>query len=244
MRSKIKKIIQSLSYNFFKHKDFLTPYERFEKEQILDSFNYFKKYFLQCVHFKNEIDIRSYAIKLSLKSFKNISKKNKNFLFLEFGVFKGGSINFFSKFLKNENLVIYGFDTFDGFTEDWKGTFRIAGDYSNDLKLPFVENNVQLIKGPIQTTLDKFFIEKKDNKVIFVHFDLDTFESTNFAIKKIKPFLNSESFLLFDNFYNYAAWKVGEFKALMQNFDESEISYLGFGSEEQVLIKISLASEK
>ena len=32
--------------------------------------------------------------------------------------------------------------------------------------------------------------------------------------------------------------QVGEFKALKENFDESQIKYLGFAAEEQVLLKI------
>ena len=238
MRIFFKRLLRSLAYNFYKHRDFLTPYERFEKEEILESYKYFKKFFLESVHFKNENDIRAYSVKSSI----NYIKKNKlifdQFLFLEFGVYKGGSINFLANFLKNHNTNIYGFDTFEGFTEDWKGTFRLSGDYSNKSLLPKVSGNVKLIKGPVQKTIDKFILENKNKKIIFIHFDMDTYESTNFVLKKIKPLIHSEAYFLFDNFYNYAAWKVGEFKALKENFDESQIKYLGFAAEEQVLLKI------
>tara|TARA_B100000676_G_C17568736_1_gene576031 strand:+ start:23 stop:241 length:219 start_codon:yes stop_codon:yes gene_type:complete len=66
MRSFFKKLLRSLAYNFYKHRDFLTPYERFEKEEIQESYKYFSKFFLETVHFKNENDIRAYSVKSSI----------------------------------------------------------------------------------------------------------------------------------------------------------------------------------
>ena len=52
----------------------------------------------------------------------NAAKENDNNsdnLYIEFGVFSGTSINYFSKNLKKK---IYGFDSFEGLKEDWVGT--------------------------------------------------------------------------------------------------------------------------
>ena len=39
-----------------------------------------------------------------------------------FSPFKGKSINLFAKKLKKLKAKIYGFDSFEGLNEDWKGT--------------------------------------------------------------------------------------------------------------------------
>ena len=69
--------------------------------------------------------------------------------------------------------------------------------------------------------------------------DLDTYESTKFVLNMLKPYLKSNSIILFDQLYNYPGWKEGEFKALTEVFKEAEYKYLAFGKySKQVLIKI------
>ena len=67
-------------------------YEKYVKEQIDKSFDYFKPYFLTSI-LLNTHNIHEYIIK---KAKENDKEEEK--LYLEFGVFKGHSINFFSKF--------------------------------------------------------------------------------------------------------------------------------------------------
>jgi hypothetical protein len=78
----------------------------------------------------------------------------KEGLIMEFGVFKGESINYIAKRFPGE--IVYGFDSFEGLPEAWrdgfdKGTFSIV-DISN---IKF-ENNVTLIKGYFNDTLPIF----------------------------------------------------------------------------------------
>ena len=42
-----------------------------------------------------------------------------------------------------------------------------------------------LIDGWVEETLDKFLIEN-NNVIAFVHFDLDTYNSTSYVLKKLK----------------------------------------------------------
>ena len=65
-------------------------------------------------------------------------------LYLEFGVYKGGSINFISSILPDE--IIYGFDSFEGLPEDWRYDLQ-KGGFNVDGNLPPVNKNVRLIKG-------------------------------------------------------------------------------------------------
>ena len=59
--------------------------------------------------------------------------------------------------------------------------------------------------------------------------DVDTYPSTKFILKEIKPFLKDKCVILFDEIYNCSSWKVGEYKALTEVFDEREYQFIGFG---------------
>ena len=83
------------------------------------------------------------------------------------------------------------------------------------------------------------FIKNENKKIHFVHMDLDTYESSKFVLQQIKKYLAKNSIIIFDELYNYSGWKVGEFKALTEVFDENEYKYLCFSiDQEQVVIQI------
>jgi hypothetical protein len=63
---------------------------------------------------------------------------------LEFGVYRGTSINFFASRL---NGVLYGFDSFEGLNESMPGTNAIKGTFNLGGDMPTVLSNVKLIKG-------------------------------------------------------------------------------------------------
>ena len=69
----------------------------------------------------------------------------RNKLCLEFGVYKGESINYFSN--KKKDITWYGFDSFYGLQEDWKGGFFAKNHFSLEGKKPEVNENVILING-------------------------------------------------------------------------------------------------
>ena len=106
---------------------------RYKKEELNSSYNYFKKYFKSTI-FLSKKKIREHAISLAIESENNKASAD---YYLEFGVFKGESINLFSKFLKKK--IIYGFDTFYGLTEPWKGYVFTKGHFDLKGKLPRVK---------------------------------------------------------------------------------------------------------
>ena len=67
--------------------------------------------------------IRKYAIELALSN-KDI-KNFESLYYLEFGVYTGGSSNFFSNYVP----TLYAFDSFEGLKEDWSGMYT-KGTYS------------------------------------------------------------------------------------------------------------------
>src|SRR2546423_11762114 len=64
-------------------------------------------------------------------------------LIVEFGVFEGRSIRFFAS-LTGE--TIYGFDSFEGLREDWKGWAAAKGTFDMGSVPPHVPANVILVK--------------------------------------------------------------------------------------------------
>ena len=203
--------------------------KHYRLEQSLNSYNYFKKYFKNSILLKNATELRKYSIKKSKEQ-----DNQDQFDYLEFGVFDGTSINFFSKYTKS----IYGFDSFEGLKEDWIGNFGFQKGHFDLKKVkPKVNSNVELIDGFVQDTLDNF-IQKKDLKINFVHMDLDTYESSLYVLQKIKPYLLKNSVIVFDQLHNFEGWDTGEFKALKEVFSDSEYEYIAFSMQHQATIRI------
>lgn len=208
-----------------------SPFEKFQDESLESSYIHFKKYFKNSIFLK-DFRIKTYAISKALE----VNTKNEG-LFIEFGVHKGKSINFFSKIIKNN--LIYGFDSFEGLREDWKGTQAQKGTFNLKGIIPPLRKNVIPVKGWIQDTLPKFIKEKDQDKINFVHIDVDTYETSHFILKTIKPFLNKDAIILFDELYNCIGWEENEYKSLTEIFNENEYNYLAFSKEgSQVIIQI------
>jgi hypothetical protein len=163
-----------------------------------------------------------------------LNDKNKEYYYLEFGVWKGESSNFFSKFVNK----LYSFDSFEGLKEDWIGNSKPKGFFNLNKKIPKLNSNVEPIIGWVEDTLDDF-LKKHNPKINFVHLDMDTYSPTKFTLEKLKPHLIKNAILIFDELYNYAGWKNGEFKALKEVFKEDEFEYKAFNLDStQCVIKI------
>jgi hypothetical protein len=221
--------LKKLGKIFYKHKRYLMSskpeynlFEKFELDEKNDSYIYFKKYFYKSIFIEDD-KIREYSIKKSIELNDYDKKNTKDLYFLEFGVYKGISINTFSKFVHN----IHGFDSFEGLTEDWKGFYREKGSFNLNGKIPSMKKNVTIHKGLVQETLNDF-LKKENPKICFVHMDLDTYESSKFVLENIKPYMLNNSVILFDELYNYSGWKNGEHMALTETFEEDSYEYIAF----------------
>tara|TARA_Y200000002_G_C22616401_1_gene636210 strand:+ start:520 stop:1245 length:726 start_codon:yes stop_codon:yes gene_type:complete len=225
----IKKILMKISRaiyhltpiefrNYIKKKDNEGGfYNIYKNKAMLECFNYFEKHFNNSLHLDN-VSIRQYAIERSL-----LNDKEKKKFYLEFGVWKGQSANFFAQYLDK----LYAFDSFEGLKEDWVGTEASKNHFSLNKKIPKLNKKIEPIIGFIQDTLTDF-LEKNNPEINFVHFDMDTYESTKYALEKIKPFLNKGAVIIFDELYNFPGWRHGEFKALQETFDENDYTYKAF----------------
>jgi hypothetical protein len=108
------------------------------------------------------------------------SLQTKSEIIVEFGVWKGESINFFAK---KTNARIYGFDSFEGLEEDWNGTSLSKNFFSTSGKLPKCEKNVKLFKGWFTETVPDFVYNLKSSQVKILHMDADTYKPTAYVFK-------------------------------------------------------------
>jgi len=192
-----------------------------------DCYEFFKEELKQSFVFNSDESIRAFAINEAIK------KNNNDQLFLEFGVFKGSSINLFAKLLTKIKSKIYGFDSFEGLKDEWiTSEFNPVGTFNNNKKKPKVLSNVFLIDGWVENTLDNFLEENNEKKISFVHFDMDTYKSTLFVLNKIKKLLIPGSIILFDEFYGFPNWEKYEYRALIETLEKNKYKYIAFANRQ------------
>jgi hypothetical protein len=177
--------------------------------------------------FENKFELLKYSI----------SQITLDGLIMEFGVYKGETINFIADLLPNRQ--IYGFDSFEGLPETWrynfyKGTFKLDN-------LPKVKENVVLVKGWFEESLPKFIEKHRNTPASFIHIDCDLYSSTKTVFNYLKNNIAAGTIIVFDEFFNYIGWEDGEFKAFYEFVNENnvEFEWLGFVyNHEQVGVKI------
>ena len=128
-------------------------------------------------------------------------------LFLEFGVYKGTSINFISSLIPDKK--IYGFDSFEGLPEAWVPS-RPKGYFSTDGKLPEVNKNTTLVKGFFDKSIPEF--KKTEDyqqcdSIAFLHVDCDLYSATKTILNELKEKIKPGTVILFDEYFNYIGWQ-------------------------------------
>jgi predicted O-methyltransferase YrrM len=144
-------------------------------------------------------------------------------LFVEFGVYKGHSVNYFAKRI-NSGRTIYGFDSFEGLHVDCIGNDLAKGAFDLGGILPEVEKNVILIKGWFHQTLPTFFAEHPQ-PIWFISHDADTYEAAKIVFEFTAPRLRPGTMIVFDDYWGYRGWKSGEHKAWAELVAELNIKY-------------------
>lgn len=118
--------------------------------------------------------------------------------YIEFGVFKGDSIKFFSNSFSNEQSVFYGLDSFLGLPEAWGG--EEAGFFSTFGVMPEIQDTrVRFYAGWFHNTIGHLKQELKLNDVILINFDADLYSSTLFSLCQMDE-LGCSYYAIFDEF--------------------------------------------
>ena len=149
-------------------------------------------------------------------------------LYAEFGVYKGDSINRLARLRPHQTF--HRFDSFEGLPESWTlgartGAFGLAG------RLPAVRNNVVLVKGFFEQTLEGFIAGCGKKAVAFMHVDCDLYSATKTVLGRFAPMLVEGTIIVFDEYFNYPGWQQGEFKAFAEFIDSHDrlgYEYIGY----------------
>jgi len=162
----------------------------------------------------------------------------KEGLILEFGVFKGESINYIAKKFPDE--IVYGFDSFEGLPGAWRDGFDKGSFQIKNLANIKFEKNITLIKGYFNETLPVFFKEHT-LPIKFMHIDSDLYSSAVTIFNNVLNQIKSGTVIVFDEFFNYPGFEEGEFKAFHEFITQTQLSFKFITynrRHEQVAVKI------
>ena len=128
-------------------------------------------------------------------------------VWLEFGVFTGGTLNmtaeFRERFCGPESGPVYGFDTFTGLPENWAGGFT-EGAFSLNGEFPYVRHNIELVKGLFSESLPSWMQAHREANggvfppVTYLHIDCDLYAGAKDALSLLKEHIAPGCVLVFD----------------------------------------------
>lgn len=164
---------------------------------------------------------------------------DENGYFIELGVWFGRCINYMAS--NYPQYHFYGFDTFEGVDEIWETggktvdmkRFQVPQDKADPKTgMPGVKDNVTLIKGLFQDTLDGW-LKEHEGPVSFINMDPDIYSAAIYSLEKLNERIVPGTIIRFDELccwrtvgfpgYDsqknasisaYTTWREGEWKAV------------------------------
>lgn len=138
---------------------------------------------------------------------------------LEFGVWRGNTINFLAELLPNSK--IYGFDAFEGLPDPWFG----VGRFARQGEAPQVRDNVELVIGWFDQTLPMFLNANMFDRVALLHIDCDIYSSTQTVLNGLRKRIGPGTIIVFDEYFNYTSWERHEYAAFKEFVEYHQIQY-------------------
>jgi hypothetical protein len=115
---------------------------------------------------------------------------------LELGVAHGTSFNLLCAAAYPRK--VYGFDSFRGLPEDWTSVYT-KGMFDRRGVPPYPLSNGEYVIGWVEATLGPW-LSMHSGEISFVHFDLDLYSPTDFALTQMQDRFIPGTILLFDEF--------------------------------------------
>jgi hypothetical protein len=131
--------------------------------------------------------------------------------YLEFGVYQGSAIRFWTELNGHPDSRFFGFDTFEGLPEDWKFFTQVIprGTWDAGGKPPDIgDTRVRFIKGIFQESLPPFLTTFTPLNPLVINCDADLYSSTLYLLASLNHLLVPGHCVIFDEFST-----VYEFKA-------------------------------
>ena len=126
--------------------------------------------------------------------------RDRQVLYLEFGVYTGKSMRWWSQALENPASQLHGFDSFEGLPEDYDdaGGKYVKGWFSTAGQIPQIDDpRVHFHKGWFEETLPGFEIPA--HEVLFINLDADLYSSTIYVLNQLRPHIRPGVYLYFDD---------------------------------------------
>ena len=222
----LKTSIQKWLFTLQDFADFarLHPAREMKKLALRESIRYARK------HMRNSIGVESAREVLRL-ALKQVTVAG---YYLEFGVYKGGTIRFIAG-CAGAAQVVHGFDSFEGLNEAWSGD---PSRFDAQGRLPKVPSTVRLHKGYFSDTLPGW-AQSHSGPVGFLHIDCDLYESTRCVFEHLSERIVPGTIIVFDEYFNYPNWQQHEFRAFREFVAQHQVryEYLGY-ARFQVALKI------
>jgi O-methyltransferase len=119
--------------------------------------------------------------------------------YLEFGVWKGASIKYWSEKNRHPDSRFIGFETFTGLPEAWE--FRPAGTFDVGGEVPTIDDQRVTFKaGLFQQTLPEFLTKFAFRNRLVIHFDADLYSATLYVLARVHHLIPPGTILIFDEF--------------------------------------------
>ena len=168
---------------------------------------------------KQTIPITDTRINLFKKSIENIKV---NGMYMEFGVYSGGTINSISNIIPDK--TVYGFDSWLGLPDDYSEGYP-KGTFLREIPKNF-NPNVELVIGVIQNTLSPF-LTRHPEKIAFLHMDVDIYSATKFVLDILAHRLQVGTVIQFDEIFDCQKgyWYTTEFEAWNEFVKENNIKW-------------------
>ncbi len=180
--------------------------------------------------------------------FKDMIRPSCDGLWMEFGVFRGGSLtktaNWKKIFCGNTSQPVYGFDTFRGLPTNWRPGFGAGAFNIPDGTVLSVPSNVVLVKGLFIDTLPTRLrlIDREyrcNTPVSFVHIDCDIYDGARDVLFLLGSRLVQGSIIVFDELFNYPGYEKHEIKALFEFLAGSDLRLKPLGSSGNIDLNVT-----
>lgn len=150
--------------------------------------------------------------------------------FLEFGVYKGHSIQFWSQMNRDPQSRFIGFNSFEGLPEHWTKKVPKGAFYAGGAVPQIDDERISFVKGWFQNTLPGFLNGFSPRSRLIVHNDSDLYSSTLFTLANLNMLLVPGVVVILDDFshathvfrafadYRSAFWRSAHPVAMTSNY--------------------------
>ena len=147
---------------------------------------------------------------------------------LEFGVFRGASLSYWSSVLRHPDSVLHGFDTFRGLPQSWNracpdGHFDMGG-----VPPALPDPRITLHAGLIEESLKDF--EPPRREALIVSIDADLYAPAASVLRRLAPFIEPGTYLYFDEFSDTA----NEWRAFEEFLQDTERTFELLGTAQRL----------